>query len=105
VRIFEDHRFDLYVMTVSGVHADHGLSEWNPEDAAVKRAALAAASRCLVVADASKVGSTAFARICAVDAVEAIITDGSVDPAQCARLEEAGTSVVVAGATEEEVRK
>jgi DeoR/GlpR family transcriptional regulator of sugar metabolism len=81
LRIFEDHRFDVYVMTVSGVHIGAGLTEWNLDDAAVKRAALAAANRCIVACDASKFGKTAFGRICPVEQADVIVTDAAI-PAQ-----------------------
>ena len=82
IRMLEDHHFDLYIMTASGVHLDHGFSEWNPEDAELKRAALRVASRCIVVCDSSKVGHTAFARICDLDAVEMLVTDEGVPEEQ-----------------------
>ena len=78
-RTLADHRFDTYVMTVSAVDASAGLTEWNVEDAAVKRAALASSSRCIVACDSSKFGQTAFARIAALDAADLIVTDPSLD--------------------------
>jgi DeoR/GlpR family transcriptional regulator of sugar metabolism len=78
-RTLADHRFDTYVMTVSAVDASAGLTEWNVEDAAVKRAALASSSRCIVACDSSKFGQTAFARIAALDAADLIVTDPGLD--------------------------
>ena len=78
-RTLADHRFDTYVMTVSAVDASAGLTEWNIEDAAVKRAALASSSRCIVACDSSKFGQTAFARIAALDAADLIVTDPGLD--------------------------
>ena len=82
LRIFEDHRFDVYVMTVSGVHITAGMTEWNLDDAAVKRAALAAANRCIVAADASKFGKTAFGRICQVEQADVIVADAAIAAGQ-----------------------
>lgn len=78
-RTLADHRFDTYVMTVSAIDAAAGLTEWNVEDAAVKRAALASSSRCIVACDSSKFGHTAFARIAALDAADLIVTDANLD--------------------------
>jgi DeoR/GlpR family transcriptional regulator of sugar metabolism len=78
LRLFEDHRFDAYVMTVSGIHIGAGMTEWNLDDAAVKRAALGAASRCIVACDASKFGKTAFGRICQVERADVIVTDAAI---------------------------
>jgi DeoR/GlpR family transcriptional regulator of sugar metabolism len=78
-RTLADHRFDTYVMTVSAVDATAGLTEWNVEDASVKRAALASSSRCIVACDSSKFGQTAFARIAPLDAADLIVTDIDLD--------------------------
>jgi DeoR/GlpR family transcriptional regulator of sugar metabolism len=82
LRIFEDHQFDVYVMTVSGLHITAGMTEWNLDDAAVKRAALTAANRCIVACDATKFGKTAFGRICQVDQTDVIITDAALPAGQ-----------------------
>ena len=74
-RTLADHRFDTYVMTVSAIEASAGLTEWNIEDAAVKRAALASSGRCLVACDSSKFGNVAFARIAGLGAADLFITD------------------------------
>jgi DeoR/GlpR family transcriptional regulator of sugar metabolism len=77
-RTLADHRFDTYVMTVSAVEASAGLTEWNIEDAAVKRAALASSGRCLVACDSSKFGNIAFARIAGLEAADLFITDAQL---------------------------
>ncbi len=96
IRMLEDHHFDLYIMTASGVHLDHGFSEWNPEDAELKRAALRVASRCIVACDSSKVGHTAFARICDLDAVEMLVTDEGVPEEQRAAFDAKGLKLRIA---------
>ncbi len=78
-RTLADHRFDVYVMTVSAIDATAGLTEWNVDDAAVKRAALASAGRCIVACDSTKFGTTAFARIAPLSAANLIVTDADVD--------------------------
>lgn len=77
-----DHRFDTYVMTASAVDASAGLTEWNVDDAAVKRAALASSTRCIVACDSSKFGQTAFARIAGIDQVDLLVTDDELDAHQ-----------------------
>ena len=95
-RVLEDYHFDLYIMTASGVHVDHGFTEWHPEDAAVKRTALGAASRCIAACDASKIGHTAFARVCALGAPELLVTDHGITEEQNAALEARGLEVRIA---------
>ena len=78
-RTLQDHRFDTYVMTVSAVDVKAGFTEWNVDDAAVKRSALAASARCIVACDSSKFGQTAFARIAGLDSADLIVTDTDID--------------------------
>lgn len=94
-RTLADHRFDTYVMTVSAVDASAGLTEWNVDDAAIKRAALAASSRCIVACDSSKFGQTAFARIAPLDAADLIVTDTDLDAAHRKAIS-AGTVIHIA---------
>lgn len=81
-RTLSDHRFDTYVMTASAIESAAGLTEWNVDDAAVKRAALASSGRCIVACDSSKFGQTAFARIAGLDQVDLIVTDTDLDADQ-----------------------
>jgi DeoR family transcriptional regulator of aga operon len=54
------------------------------------------ASRVVIVADSSKAGRRAFARICAAREIDALVTDAGIDPDQQARLKDAGIDVVIA---------
>lgn len=93
---FRDFRFDTFVMGVGGIDPDAGLTEFNPEDARVKRAALASARRCIVVADSSKLGKVAFARICPLERVDALVTDPEAPAEVVAALEGAAVEVLTA---------
>lgn len=81
-RTLFDHRFDTYVMTASAIDVTAGLTEWNVDDAAVKRASLASSARCIVACDSSKFGQTAFARVTALDQVDLIVTDSELTTQQ-----------------------
>jgi DeoR/GlpR family transcriptional regulator of sugar metabolism len=95
-RTLADHRFDTYVMTVSGVDAGAGLTEWNVDDAAIKRAALAVSQRCIVACDSSKFGQTAFARIAALSDADLIITDTDLAADQRQAVTVGGASLRIA---------
>jgi DeoR/GlpR family transcriptional regulator of sugar metabolism len=96
LRIFEDYRFDMYVMTVSAVHVRSGFTEWNLDDTAVKRAALEAASRCIVACDSSKFGKTAFGRICGLERADMIVTDAAIRADERSSLRSVGVELRVA---------
>lgn len=74
VEYLHAHRFDHYVMTASGFSLNHGFSEWNVEDAAVKRAARASSQRITAAIDASKYDATCFVSLCPIDAPDVIVT-------------------------------
>jgi DeoR family transcriptional regulator of aga operon len=54
------------------------------------------ARQVIIVADASKLGVIAFARICPTDKVSTVVTDTGADPALVSRLRERGVPVVTA---------
>jgi DeoR/GlpR family transcriptional regulator of sugar metabolism len=78
-RAFDDLRFDSFVMGVGGIDLKEGLTEFNPEDARVKKHALMSARRCIVVADHTKLGKIAFSRIAPLDRVDVLVTDRRAD--------------------------
>lgn len=95
-RTLSDHRFDTYVMTVSAVDVQAGLTEWNADDAAIKRTALSVSARCIVACDSSKFGQTAFARIAGLDAADLIVTDVNLDAGQRQEMAMLGATVRIA---------
>ncbi|MEV4135796.1 DeoR/GlpR family DNA-binding transcription regulator [Dactylosporangium sp. NPDC049742] len=74
-------RFDTFIMSIGAVHHDLGWSEFDLDDAAVKRAALRRAGRTIVVADASKLGVQAFARVAPLSAADIFVTSTAAPPA------------------------
>ena len=75
LRTIESLAFDCFVMSIGGVHAEHGWSEFSLDDAAVKQAGLAQATRTIAVADATKLGVRAFSQVAPLDAVDTFVTD------------------------------
>ncbi|WP_022891341.1 DeoR/GlpR family DNA-binding transcription regulator [Agromyces subbeticus] len=90
------YRFDAYIMTASAADASAGFTEWNIEDAAIKRTARAASRRTLVAIDSSKFGREAFARICGLDEVDVMVTDASLTDQQRQELSVAGAEILIA---------
>jgi DeoR/GlpR family transcriptional regulator of sugar metabolism len=50
----------------------------------------------MIVADRSKLGQRAFARVCATDEIDVIITDQDAEPALLAAFTERGIRIVTA---------
>ena len=93
---FREFRFDTVVLGVGGIDIEDGLTEYNLDDARVKRAAIEIARRIIVVADATKLGRVAFARICSLEEVDILVTDDAAPPDFVASLASAGVEVRLA---------
>ena len=74
-------------MTVTGIDPVAGLTDQRLGEISMQNQMRNAASRVIVVADSSKFGRASLVRICPISAVEAIVTDGGVDPEQAAAVE------------------
>lgn len=94
-RSLRDLRFDTYVMAVGGIGAA-GVSDFHLDDVAVKRIAIGCARRVLVVADGTKVGAAAFARIAEATTVDVLVTDASAPADELERLRDVGITVEIA---------
>jgi DeoR family fructose operon transcriptional repressor len=94
VDYLDRHHFDHYVMTTSGMSVTGGLTEWNPDDAAVKRKAIDVSENVIAAADSSKFGQTGFVRICSISKPSVIITDSSLGDEDLALLLEHNAKVL-----------
>jgi DeoR/GlpR family transcriptional regulator of sugar metabolism len=90
------HRFDHYVMTASGLSIDSGFTEWNSEDAAVKRTALSVADSTLAAIDSSKFDNVGFVKVCSVGTPRSIVTDNGLSANQLESLRKFSPNVILA---------
>jgi DeoR family transcriptional regulator, fructose operon transcriptional repressor len=87
---------DTAVIGVGGITAHAGLSTTLLSEAVMIAAMIDAATRTIVVADASKFGHNAFAHIVPLTRVHVLVTDARPLPDLGAALAEAGVEVLVA---------
>ena len=87
---------DLAIIGVDGICAEGGLTTHHDVEAHTNRALIEHARRSIVVADGSKVGCMAFARICPAVRVNELITDGSANPEELEKLKDVGITVIIA---------
>lgn len=90
------HHFDHYVMTASGLSIDRGFTEWNVQDAAMKRAALGVSDNTIAAVDSSKFGSVRFVQICGIEGAQVIVTDAELGDPDAAELTRAAQRVILA---------
>ncbi|WP_276272104.1 HTH-type transcriptional regulator GlpR [Haloarcula litorea] len=85
--------FDRLFLGTNGLDAEAGLSTPNEEEAAIKRAMVEAASRVVLVADASKFDERSFVTFADLSDVDVLVTDG--DPSDGLAEALAAADVVV----------
>lgn len=84
---------DFVFLGVDGISPAAGLTTHHEVEAHTDLALLERARRGIVVADGSKIGRIAFARICPIDSVHELITHAAADGDALAAIREAGVVV------------
>ncbi|WP_375484094.1 DeoR/GlpR family DNA-binding transcription regulator [uncultured Jatrophihabitans sp.] len=88
------YNIDVAVVGVDGVDAEVGATGYDPAGAAVNSTMTQQAQRTIVLADASKLGRIALARICPISDVDVVVTDSRAHPNELERLRSAGCHVI-----------
>jgi DeoR/GlpR family transcriptional regulator of sugar metabolism len=86
-------RFDTAVVGCCGLSAAEGLTAYDLDDAAVKKASITAARRTILATDGSKFGRTALAYVGPSTLLQTIVTDLTAPADEVAALESAGSVV------------
>lgn len=86
---------DLAFIGCNGVDAEHGVTNINLPEAAIKTLMLGSAARAIVVADGSKLGRVHLGRVAPLSAFDALVTDAAANPFVIAGLREAGLDVLL----------
>jgi DeoR family transcriptional regulator, aga operon transcriptional repressor len=89
----EGLNLDLVFVGVDGISAEAGCTTHHEIEAYTNRALIKRAKRVVAVADSSKLGRIAFARICTVDELDELITDVGAGAAEIGPLQEAGLTI------------
>ncbi|RZU66211.1 DeoR family transcriptional regulator [Microterricola gilva] len=90
---------DIAFIGCNGIDAEHGVSNINLPEAAIKARMTASAERVIVVADSSKLGRVHLGKVAALDAFDSLVTDAAasaaITPELSAALATAGVNVLV----------
>jgi DeoR family transcriptional regulator of aga operon len=84
---------DLAFIGVSGIVAEHGITNANIAEAEMKRLFLKSARKRVVLADSSKIGNVALVKIAELSDIDLLITDTQADPVELTLLKEKGLKV------------
>jgi DeoR family transcriptional regulator of aga operon len=86
---------DIVFVGVNGISARGGVTTHHEVDAHTVTALLEHAQTVIAVTESAKIGKVTFARICDIEAVDELITDGEADQAELAAIETAGVRVTL----------
>ena len=84
---------DVTFLGVDQLDPQLGASARDVGEAAINRLLAERATRVVVVADSSKLGGSAFARICPIEAIHGLITDSDADEAVAGEFRDRGIDV------------
>lgn len=91
---------DLYVMGVTGVHPEHGLTTGDYEEAHVKRALVAAAGETVLLADDDKIGRVSPYTIAPARAVSTLVVPAGLAPDRLQPYADLGLTIVTASTSD-----
>lgn len=86
-------RIDTMFVGVNAINATDGASTHDESEASISARLIERSSRVIVVADSSKIGLDAFARIGTVEEIDELVTDDAADPEALDALRAAGIEV------------
>src|SRR5499427_2354584 len=94
--VLEQVVLDIAFLGVDGIDAVAGATAHHEGEASTNRLMAERARKVVIVADSSKVGQRAFARICTPAEIDVLVTDAGIAAEDAARLQDAGVDVVTA---------
>jgi DeoR family fructose operon transcriptional repressor len=91
-----DFHLDKLFLGTNGIDLERGITTPNLSEAEAKRAMLRSAKETILVADSSKFGRVAFARVCGFEHLHSLITDAGAPAPVLEAIAKAGVRVIVA---------
>lgn len=94
--VLEQLTLDWAILGVDALDPVAGATAHHEGEASINHLMASRAARVMIVADASKLGQRAFARVCVATEIDVIVTDQAADPATLAALAERGIRIITA---------
>jgi DeoR family transcriptional regulator, aga operon transcriptional repressor len=94
--VLDQLALDWAILGVDALDPVAGATAHHEGEAAINHLMATRAAQVMIVADASKLGQRSFARVCAPDEIDVIVTDQDAAPAALAAFTERGIRVVTA---------
>jgi DeoR/GlpR family transcriptional regulator of sugar metabolism len=93
---YAEFHVDKAFIGIGGLSLENGITEYNLEDAIVKKPLIQNARQRIVVADSSKIGRTTFASVAPLSMVDTIITDSQISEESKRALQDLGIELLIA---------
>jgi DeoR family transcriptional regulator, aga operon transcriptional repressor len=94
--VLADLTFDWTILGVDGLDALAGATAHHEGEASINRLMTERALRVAIVADSTKLGRRAFARVCGIDKIDVVVTDATADTPAAAALQDMGIRLITA---------
>ena len=94
--VLEQVTLDVAILGVDGIDAVAGATAHHEGEASINQLMARQARKVIIVADSSKVGRRAFARICGLADIDVLVTDTGIAPMDAERAARPGVEVVAA---------
>lgn len=95
-QVYQQFHVDKVFIGTAGISLQDGLTEYNVEDAEIKRVMMRQARERIVVADGSKFGVTTFSSVGPLKDADKIVTDRSAPAAILEEIRQQGIEVILA---------
>ena len=94
--LLKEVTLDIALLGVDALDVGLGAAAHHEGEAAMNSLMVARAKKVVVIADSSKLGGHAFARICPIAKIEVLVTDSTAPETEIHRFRDAGVQVIVA---------
>jgi DeoR family transcriptional regulator of aga operon len=94
--LLRDVTLDVALLGVDALDVSLGAAAHHEGEAAMNSLMVGQARRVVIIADSSKLGGHAFARICPIERIDTLVTDSGADPEVLSAFEHAGVRVIAA---------
>lgn len=95
-QILRDYRVNRLFFSSTAIDGEHGLSDTNEMQAALRRAMMSVSDECCLMVDRSKFGLRALTRFASIGELTTVITDEAIPAEQAQAIAQAGVELVLA---------
>jgi DeoR/GlpR family transcriptional regulator of sugar metabolism len=92
--ILKNFSVDKCIISISGISMKGYLSEYNVEEAAIRRTMMSIAKISILAADHTKFGTEALAKVCDISDFDILVTDSQTKPEDIMWIKEKGIEII-----------